>query len=568
MNPNKFYERTKLFNEILSEINQVESNYSSELNKLNLRLAQIIENHKIVLNPKLALENPKVTTKRSKTLKTEENKENKDNKKNSLQLDDNKKNGIYIYKEENSMVDKLISESLQNLLNFYKNKHKLISMEVSKLGVILYQFNSTQKKYDPEDLVKLENCEKEFDINYLKLMKVKQSYFKKMCEFEIYLHKKENDKKLDFINNEILNQNSNGIITEEERIKELVKYRQSYKKYLIRLSLIQREYIDKINEITNEIRSFNIDENNLLYNILKSFDENYIAILKEINNFCLLYEHNKKLINDLNFEIANNIVYDDRIYDNYVFKEYVPRYKNIKDQIDMTVIQKMNELIGFEFDKIKTNNSNNNGNKIDNSINYQNIDNNFLFILLMSKFTGGEIILTKKEKEMMLNLFNDKKYISEFLLKLNKIRINNFLFKDKENFDVLIEFFNYIISKISLLDDNNHELIKIIMILSETYYFKEGENKIFLISLINIPKEMKEKEFWIKYLEYEITLESKNYKNKKYSRYEYIILISHTTHLNEFSVPKETIVEIVEYFKNKYKFTNEENEMIKGQLNL
>ena len=568
MNPNKFYERTKLFNEILSEINQVESNYSSELNKLNLRLAQIIENHKIVLNPKLALENPKVTTKCSKTLKTEENKENKDNKKNSLQLDDNKKNGIYIYKEENSMVDKLISESLQNLLNFYKNKHKLISMEVSKLGVILYQFNSTQKKYDPEDLVKLENCEKEFDINYLKLMKVKQSYFKKMCEFEIYLHKKENDKKLDFINNEILNQNSNGIITEEERIKELVKYRQSYKKYLIRLSLIQREYIDKINEITNEIRSFNIDENNLLYNILKSFDENYIAILKEINNFCLLYEHNKKLINDLNFEIANNIVYDDRIYDNYVFKEYVPRYKNIKDQIDMTVIQKMNELIGFEFDKIKTNNSNNNGNKIDNSINYQNIDNNFLFILLMSKFTGGEIILTKKEKEMMLNLFNDKKYISEFLLKLNKIRINNFLFKDKENFDVLIEFFNYIISKISLLDDNNHELIKIIMILSETYYFKEGENKIFLISLINIPKEIKEKEFWIKYLEYEITLESKNYKNKKYSRYEYIILISHTTHLNEFSVPKETIVEIVEYFKNKYKFTNEENEMIKGQLNL
>ena len=568
MNPNKFYERTKLFNEILTEINQVESTYSSELNKLNSRLEQIIENHKILLNPKLGLEKQKNNLKKSKTFKNEENKDNKNNKKNSLQLDENKKNNIFIHKEENPLVDKLISEGLQNLLNFYKNKHKLISMEVSKLGVILYQFNSTQKKYDPEDLIKLENCQKEFDINYLKLMKVKQSYFKKMCEFEIHLHIKENDKKLDYINNEILNQNSNGIKLEKDRIEELVKLRQSYKKYLIRLSRIQREYIDKINEITNEIMSFNIDENNLLYNILKSFDENYVAMLKEINNFCLLYEHNKKLINNLNFEIANNIVYDDRIYENYVFKEYVPRYKNIKDQIDMTVIQKMNELIGFEFDKIKTNDSNNNGNKIETSINYQNIDNNFLFILLMSKFTGGEAILNKKEKEMMLNLFNDKKYISEFLLKLNKIRVDNFIFKEKENFDILIEFFNYIFSKISLLDDNNHELIKIIMILSETFFIKEGENKIFLISLINIPNEIKEKEFWIKYLEYEITMESKKYKNKKNSRYEYIILISHTTHLNEFSVSKEKIVEIVDYFKNKYKFTNEENEIIKEQLNL
>jgi len=573
MNPNKFYERTKLFNEIIYEINKVETNYSSELNKLNILLGQLIENHKQAMNKRLLNEGPrKSVLNKSKTLKLEENKE-KENKKHSIKEIKALKENIIIHKEENPMIDKLISEGLQNLLTFYKNKHKIISNQVSKLGVILYQFASTQKKYDPEDLTRLESCEKEFEINFLKLMKVKKTYFKKMCELELHLHMNEKDKKIIEItnseNSEVKNDKNKKAnkanLAEKEKIEELVKLRQSYKKYLVKLTMTQKEYIDKINEIGNEIREFNIDENNLLYDILKSFEDNYLTLLKELNNFCLLYEHNKKLIKDLNFELANNLVYDERIYDNYLFEEYMPKFKNIKDQADMAVIQKMNELIGFEFDKIKTNNSNNE-NKPDNSINYQNIDNNFLFILLTSKFTGGEI-LSEKEKEMMIKLFNEEKYIKEFLLKLNKIRMTNLIFKHKENFDILIEFFNYIFSKISLTDEKNHELVKVLMILTETYFIKEGEKKIFLIGSIKLPKKIKESDFWIKYLEHEINIESKKYENKRYSRYEYIVLISNTTHLNEFFVPKEVIEEIVEYFKKKYKFSNEEYEIIKGQLN-
>ena len=573
MNTNKFYERTKLFNEIIYEINKVETNYCTELNKLNIHLNQLVENHKQAINQRLMPDDSKKIAK-SKTMKTEENKE-KEFKKHSLKEPKLKeiKENLILHKEENPMIDKLISEGLLNLLTFYKNKHKLISTQVSKLGVILYQFASTQKKYDPDDLIKIENCEKEFEINFLKLMKVKKTYFKKMCELELHLHMTEKDKKLIELskvevkgNKNNKNNNNSNELSEKEKIDELVKLRQSYKKYLVKLTMVQKEYIDKINEIGNEIREFNIDENNLLYEILKSFEENYLAILKELNNFCLLYEHNKKLIQDLNFELANNLVYDDRIYDNYVFEEYMPKFKNIKDQADMAVIQKMNELIGFEFDKIKPNNSNNE-NKPDNSINYQNIDNNFLFILLTSKFTGGEL-LNQKEKEMMLKLFNEEKYIKEFLLKLNKIRMTNLIFKHRENFDILIEFFNYFFSKISLTDEHTHELVKVLMILTETYFIKEGDKKIFLISSINLPKEIKDSEFWIKYLEYEINIESKKYENKRYSRYEYIVLISNTTHLNEFFVPKEKIEEIVEYFKNKYKFSNEEYEIIKGQLNI
>ena len=556
MNPTKFYERTKLFNEIINEINQVEINYCTELKNLNIKIAKKIEEYKLAINQKLTTEiSRKTITKKSKTIKNEET---KNNKKNTIEFSKTIKENMIISKEENPMIDKLISEGLQNLLNFYQNKCKIISKQVSNLGTILYKFTSTQKKYDPDIVVNVQKCGKDFDINYIKLMKVKQAYFKKMCEFEIYLKKKKKDKKIEQLENVINDNqekekgtninNNNEPLTEEQKIEELINLRQNYKKYLVRLSYVQKEYIDKINEIGNDIKCFNIDENNLLYNILKSFEENDLAILKELNNFCLLYEHNKKLIDALNLELSNTLINDDRIYTNYVFEEFVPKFKSIKDQKDLLVIQKMNESIGFEFDKIKTNNSNNEE-KNDCHINYQNIDNNLLFILLMGKFTNGETLLTKKEKDMLMNLFNDEKYMSEFLLKLNKIRMNNYLFKHRENFDNLIEFFNYIFSKISLTDEHTHELIKVLMILSETFFYKDGDNKVFLINSINVPKEVRESEFWKKYLEYEINIETKKYDKKRYSRYEYILLISHTTHLKEFGVPKEKIVEIVDFLK-------------------
>ena len=583
MNPTKFYERTKLLNEILIEINKVESNYSYELNQLNITLAKTIENHNRVINHRLSFDNSHKGINRVKTLKNKENKEIRENR-YSLQIDNISGKKSLIHKEDNPLIDKLISEDLQNLVNFYRIKQKLISKQVSNLGVILYKFSSSQKKIEPEVFEEMEKNKQDFEINYLKLMKVKKTYFKKMCEFEIYLHEKEKDSKLyetfeisnkanigkinenNIINNKIDNQenNNNEILSEKEMIDDLILLRQNYKKYLLRLTGKQKEYIDKINGISSDIRRFNIDENNLLYDILKSFDDNFSEILKELNNYCLLYEHNKKLIKNMNLELQNNLMFSSKIFNNYEFEEYVPKFKDIKDPMDLLVIEKMNKLIGFEFEKLKSNNNK----EADENINYQNIDDNLLFILLMNKFLGEEVSLNQKEKKLMINLFNKAQFIQEFLLRLNKVRMNLQLFNKKENFDFVLECFNYIFSKISITNEKNHELFNIIMILSETFFIIEEDKKIFLVNKMNIPQEIKESDFWIKYLEYEINLEAKKPQNKTGSRYKYIVIISNTTHLKEFSVPKEKTVEIIEYFKNKYKFSDDEYNLIKGQLNL
>ena len=572
MNPNKFYQRIKLFNDIIYEIFNTESNYRTELSMLNLKLLRKIEEHQNEMYIR-RLEKRQTVVSRVKTVKYPE----KNGKLDQTLKTSKSKDNMLLDKEENPMIDKLMSESLQHLLAFYKTKHKLISKEVSDLGIVIYNFSSSQKKLDNyEDYITLENFKENFDINYAKYMKIKKKYFDKMNNLEIFLHEEEDNKiKLrdakvkNGINPNMNAINQNSIEKEKEKIDELILLRQKYKKYLTELTHNQKLYIAKINEIGNDMQQFNINENKILFDIFKIFEENLINLLKEINNYCLIYEANKKLIKDINIELGNNIIFDERIYINYQFEEYNPKFADINNPIDFSVIQKMNKLIGFEFDKIKTNKRNHSKeeNILFDSIQYNNIDDNLLFILLMDKFTDGENILNEKEIKLMKHLFNQDKYIYQFLSRLNKIRINKQVFSKKDNFNILLDFFNLIYSKISLTNDNSHQLIKFLMILSETFYYKFDDKKIFLNSVIKTPKELKESNFWIKYIELEIKIESKNY-DKKNARYEYIVLLSNTTHLKEYSLPKEEIKKIIKYFQDKFKISKEEIDIINGQLNI
>jgi len=574
MNPIKFHHRVSLFSDILYEIFNVESNYRTELSVLNLKLVRKIEEHKNKIKEKLKQEKFRQTLSNTKGNLLKKNSEK--NIKPTLKTSKSKDNLIED-REDNPMIDKLVSEGLQQLLYFYKNKHKLISKEVSKLGIILYEFSSSQKKYDTnEELMTLEKYQNDFEMNYSKLMIIKKKYFDKMNNLELYLHEIENQKNK--INNDKKdidvnkNDNKNKIednSNEKTKIDELIKIRKKYKNFADDINKNQRTYIAKINEIGNDIQEFNITENNILFNLFKLFEEHIISLLKEVNNFCRLFDHNKKLIKDLNLELGNNLIYDNRLYINYQFEEYSPKFTDINNQKDYAVIQKMNKLIGFEFDKIKSNNPNiiNDNEKNDNN-KYKNIDNNLLFLLLMDKLTGGESALNEKEKKLMKNLLEEEKYVKEFLNKLNKIRINRQLFNNKERFNVLLEFFNVIYSKVSFGDKNSHDLAKFLMILSETFFYNDGDDKIFLNNVITIPKELKDTKFWIDYINLEIEFEYKKYVNKKNSRYEFIVLLSNTTHLKEYMVGKENILKIIDYFKDKCKLTDDEIEVLKEQLQI
>ena len=189
MNQSKFYQRTKLFSDILYEIFNVESNYRTQLSLLNLKLIQIIQEHKNEFFEKKIEKRQTIVGRKSK------NDIQKININHTIKSSKSKDN-LISGKEDNPMIDKLMSENLQQFLTFYKKKHQLVSQEVSNLGIIIYNFSSSQKKYDNnEDLNDLEIYKGEFDINYIKLMKTKKQYFEKMKNLELLFHQEEENKK-------------------------------------------------------------------------------------------------------------------------------------------------------------------------------------------------------------------------------------------------------------------------------------------------------------------------------------------------------------------------------------
>ena len=576
----KFSQRKKLFNEIFYEIFNVESNYRTELSVLNLKLAKKIEEFKNNLS------NNPILDKLIQSFNSKSNILNSKHQNSTNNLFSNKSvDNLSELKEEN-ILDEFISQGLQQLLTFYKGKHKLISKQVSNLGIILYNFSS-QKKSDENDYINffIKN-EKDFDNNYNNLTKAKNKYFDKMNELEMFFHNQENNninsqdkdkdknningvKKVNTSNKKKSSNKKSDEDIEKEKIDELKQIRGDYKKILEDINNNKKAFNMKIDELSNEIKDFNINENDILYDIFKIFNDNFTTLLNEVNKYYLLFENNKKLIKDLNIELSNNLLLESKINMDYQFEEYNPKFTDINNKKHLSVIQKMNNLIGFEFDKFKSNNNSNNINddNINNSDN--NTDNNALFILLMDKYTNVEYKLNDKEKNLLKGLFNQEKYIKEFLNKLNNVRINKKLFNTKEKFDILIELFNEIYTKVSFGDEKKHELVKFLMILSETFFYKEENEKIFLNSFIKFPPELKDIKFWIKYIEIEIENEIKKYKkNQKNSKYEYIVLLSNTTHLKEYIVEKDKIKEVIDYFQEKYNFSNDDIDTIKNQLKI
>ncbi len=611
INPQKFRKRTKLFSDILCAIFDVESNYRTELSILNLKIKEKIEEYK---------NNTTIKKAEKKTLSFHIKKKFKEFKGSNIKpsstcknlnnmIHDEKNKNENDEAEQNPYTDKLVSDGLQQLLTFYKTKHNLISKQVCKLGVIVYNYSAKDKDNShitTDDFELLMKNKTNFEESYSQLEIAKNNYFNKMNELELFFHNEDNNnnnninKTLNkektsnsvFIssnnnsNNKILNKEKtshsifhkssqnknkektssndlNNLMSEEEieaqKINEVKELRQIYKQNLDDINNNKRAYIAKINEISNEIQEFNINENDIIYNFLKSFDNHYLDLLNEIKKSCELYENRKKEIENLNIEFSNNLSFDNKLFINYKFEEYNPKFTDINNKVDSSVIQKMHKLIGFEIDKISNNNDDIN-----------QTDNNALFIIIMDKFINEGKDLTEKEKKMLKNLFNQEKYIKEFLNKLNIIRINKKLFYNKENFDVLLDFFREIYKKVSFTDEKQHDLVKLLMILSETFYYKTDDNKIFLNNLLEMPPEIKEIKFWINYIELEIQNEYKKFNNKKNnnSKYEYIVLLSNVTHLKENIAEKDKLKEIINYFQEKYQLSSDDIEVINSQLTI
>ena len=459
----KFENRKALFNEILLEVYKFHSIYKEELNKLNINIKQIITQHSNKLQTGVA------------------------------------KRTLSKYSNEDPFSDKLLSNSMQQMVNYFLNKYSLISEEAEEIkNLIPQEIEDNNKEY----LKIFKQEEQKINSNLLNLTKAKNKYYSMMSKLEEQISKLEESKKKLFIS-----KNSQNIKTpktkkekkEEEKekknienqkinpymIEETIRAKEAYMLALDALNLTKREYLNSLNSFSDKIKEYDNNENDLLNQLLaifEKYDEKIQNKNKEVSGVIL---ENKNVENE-------HKIFIEKINKKYIFEEYIPQHNKIEDNDNFLVLSEMHKLTGFN---------------IEESFSDPKIKKEIKFILNLETIINDCSTVKKIMIDEMKEYLKDNTYVDKFFKRLNKARIDKELDKDKMLFDIIVDLFNYILTNLIVDSDNNHDMIKNLFILSQSFYINDEKNinkKIFFSNKIITPKEFKTPEFWIKFIEKEI----------------------------------------------------------------
>ena len=328
-------------------------------------------------------------------------------------------------------------------------------------------------------------------------------------------------------------------------IEEVVRAKEGYMLALDTLNLTKREYLNSLNSFKDNIKEYDTNENDLLNQILKILEKYHKISENKIEEISGIIEENK------NSEKENNI-FIEKINKKYVFEEYIPQHNNIYNNEDFFVLSEMNKYTGFNLEE---------------SFSDPKIKKEIKFILCLEKIINNCSSLKKIEIDEMKEFLKENEYINKFLTRLNKARVEKELDKDKNVFDFIVDLFNYILNNLVSDSKNNHELIKNLLILSQSFYINDEKNnnkKIFFSNKITTPKEFKTSQFWIEFIEKEIednrnSIESKdNEENKNKQNDALMVFIGNASNLNDYLSNQSKIKEVFAFFDEKYSF-NEDN---------
>ena len=191
------------------------------------------------------------------------------------------------------------------------------------------------------------------------------------------------------------------------------------------------------------------------------------------------------------------------------------------------------------------------------------------------------------KKNKLYNLFeDDKENILIFLKILNDKRSKESNITNKESFNTLGEAFEFITKIVLSEKDIDIEIVKLIFILSTTYFYDDKDNeknKVYLFTFVEKFDEFKKKEFWERYFYDSLNLEVDNLlivgkKNKtdeeikkerndkiKTSLFSNLLMI--VQNMMDFHLDKNFINEFVSKIKNKNHLQEEELLQIQIYLN-
>jgi hypothetical protein len=180
--------------------------------------------------------------------------------------------------------------------------------------------------------------------------------------------------------------------------------------------------------------------------------------------------------------------------------------------------------------------------------------------IILSKLFNDNIVLNDIEKEKLKKSFENESYRNFFLVSLSNQRINNKIIRKKEIIDEMTLLLEELLSLAEKEKDYNN--VKSCIILSQTYYYlNKDEKKIYISDQLNV-SFFKNINFWEEIIEYEIEKEIEKCKEKNINNNEdltnqvstnaFAQLISYTNTMKEFKIDKNQIIQIIKKFIDKF----------------
>ena len=426
---------------------------------------------------------------------------------------------------ENNTLNKAIKSIINGLKNeseLFLNHAKDIDENIIKPleGFIMNQceinneFSSLMKSYE-KDFMKTFKLLEEKQTNFYQGGRSVESAINKL---EIF--KNENKQEKNENNNEKENEelDNDNILEQEENRKEMLEKMEEILEQNKKSSKeLQKDYQDYI-IIANFEREKYIKLSESLYDKVQNLDEDFIKNMK--TNLILLMEKQlniiEKMKNDISsiLQITKEINIEKEInlfikskkikfslpskfeYIKYNPSLVIPNRKScinsIESKISSKIIECLNETFNYEKSK-------------ENLIQEENI--NFVNGTVNEIWNGNDF-----DKNRLELLFKDHIYRLAFLKLLNQYRVEGVFILQNSSFKNFCISFSLILDK-SIIDED-YECIKLVMILSQTFYL-QSEKKILLQSSITLNSIWQSQTFWEKMIEYSINDEINNSKEFK-----------------------------------------------------
>ena len=395
-----------------------------------------------------------------------------------------------------------------------------------------------------------------------------------------------------------------------------------YDEFLMMYNKIKIDFGEKYNEnfnnfknyikVYNEIEKFYENENIFDWEIteennINTYYEKYLKTNKELNNYSntilpasieILNEHKKhknlssKFLNYTTIQLIKIFSFVTKNTPLFLYtKEEIKKEEiEIKETYDFTDIQFPIIKYNFEtLNKIKEEENDNSLNinllKTENNLKileriiekYPFIKNDIIIEQERKKFKVREFLTKLIEKSEIdnksINTINDylkeEFYRTYFLKYINKKRTKgNLQIKNNEAFKNFGLMMKEIMEFIDI--DKNINNTKLIFIMSQTYFYVNKNNKkIYLINFIKDNKLLKKTDFWIDYLNQNISLDFDKIKennnvieNSFKENVSFSKIMSVIQNMNECQISKDIIKELITYSFQKYNLSKELCEQI------